>query len=75
VHTSATHPTQQPFAREVPSPMIGSPSVPAHLLAAPARSFPSVLLDYVPAAVVAVVLLAFAVTLVVVAAHQRRDVE
>jgi hypothetical protein len=29
----------------------------------------------VPAAVVAVVLLAFAITLVVVATHQRRDVE
>jgi hypothetical protein len=55
--------------------MLGSPGVPAYLLAAPANSFPSVLWDYVPAGVVAVVLLAFAVTLVVVAAHQRRDVE
>ena len=55
--------------------MLGSPSVAARLLAAPAHGSSFVLWDYVPAAVVAVVLLAFAVTLIVVATHQRRDVE
>ncbi|HEY8319926.1 MAG TPA: hypothetical protein VIG76_13980 [Amnibacterium sp.] len=55
--------------------MLGSPSVAARLLAVPAHRSSFVLWDYVPAAVVAVVLLAFAVTLVVVATHQHRDVD
>jgi hypothetical protein len=55
--------------------MLGSPSVPAWLTATPVHSSSFVLWDYVPAAVVAVVLLAFAITLVVVATHHRRDVE
>jgi hypothetical protein len=54
--------------------MLGLPGVPARLIAAPAHSS-FVLWDYVPAAVVAVVLLAFAITLVVVATHQRRDAD
>jgi|tagenome__1003787_1003787.scaffolds.fasta_scaffold20635491_2 hypothetical protein len=55
--------------------MLGSPGVPAWLAAAPVHRSSFVLWDYVPAAVVAVVLLAAAVTLVLVASHQRRDVE
>ncbi|HEV7624379.1 MAG TPA: hypothetical protein VGO26_09595 [Amnibacterium sp.] len=55
--------------------MLGSPGVPAWLVAASAHPSSFVLWDYVPAAVVAVVLLAFAVTLIVVATHHRRDLE
>ena len=55
--------------------MLGSPGVPAWHAATSVHSSSFVLWDYVPAAVVAVVLLAFAVTLIVVANHQRRDVE
>ena len=55
--------------------MHGSPGVPTWLGAAPVHRSSFVLWDYVPAAVVAVVLLAFAVTLIVVATHQRRDIE
>jgi len=66
----ATQPVQQPFPPKGP-PMLGAPGawsadVPAH---------PFLLWDYVPAAVVAVVLLAFAVTLVVVATHQHHGSE
>ncbi|HET6825366.1 MAG TPA: hypothetical protein VFH64_05530 [Amnibacterium sp.] len=55
--------------------MLGSPGVPAWLSASSVHPPSFVLWDYVPAAVVAIVLLAFAVTLVVVATHQRRDIE
>jgi hypothetical protein len=55
--------------------MLGSPGVPAWLAAVPVHRSAFVLADYVPAAVVAVVLLAFAVTLIVVATHHRRDVD
>ena len=55
--------------------MLGSPGVPAWLSASSVPSPSFALWDYVPAAVVAIVLLAFAVTLIVVATHQRRDIE
>lgn len=55
--------------------MLGSPGVPARLSASSVHPPSFVLWDYVPAAVVAVVLLAFAVTLIVVAGHHRRDTE
>jgi len=55
--------------------MLGSPGGPVWLSATSVHSPSFVLWDYVPAAVVAIVLLAFAVTLIVVAAHQRRDIE
>jgi hypothetical protein len=56
--------------------MLGIPGVPVRPVAAAAGHGASfVLWDYVPAAVVAVVLLAFAVTLIVVATHQHRDSE
>ncbi|MGN6742690.1 MAG: hypothetical protein ACTHJL_05255 [Amnibacterium sp.] len=56
--------------------MLGNPGVPVRLAAAAAgRGSSTVLWDYVPAAVVAVVLIAFAVTLIVVATHQHRDSE
>ena len=55
--------------------MLGSPGGPVWLSATSVHSPSFVLWDYVPAAVVAVVLLAFAITLVVVATHQHRDVD
>ena len=55
--------------------MLGIPGVPAWPTAAPGNPPATVLWDYVPAAVVAVVLIAFAVTLIVVATHQHRDSE
>lgn len=70
----ATHPVQQPFPPErSPTPMLGTPGFPAHAIAASVQGAALALWDYVPAAVVAVVLLAFAVTLIVVATHQHRD--